>query len=115
MEAEYQAGETAGTQAWVAQRFEQIWSRLHFLRQSGQKEYAGGDRAFGNFERLATALQLSREKILIVYATKHWDGIMAWLNGHKSQREDVRGRIRDVIVYLMLLHAMVDEAEGPEA
>jgi hypothetical protein len=34
---------------------------------------------------------------------KHLDGINAYLNGHKSQREDVEGRIIDAQVYLFLL------------
>jgi hypothetical protein len=43
------------------------------------------------------------------YANKHWDGVLAWINGHRSQREDIRGRILDLIVYLILLWAMVDD------
>jgi len=48
----------------------------------------------------------------MVYLLKHIDGITAYLNGHKSQREDVRGRIKDAIVYLMLLWAMIEEKES---
>ena len=44
----------------------------------------------------------------MVYLLKHIDGIMAHINGHKSQREDVRGRITDAIVYLLLLRGMID-------
>jgi|TARA_R100001530_G_scaffold131243_1_gene102779 hypothetical protein len=48
----------------------------------------------------------------MVYLLKHIDGITAYLAGHKSQREDVRGRIKDAIVYLMLLWAMIEERES---
>ena len=48
----------------------------------------------------------------MVYLLKHIDGITAYLSGHKSQREDVRGRIKDAIVYLMLLWAMIEEREN---
>ena len=57
------------------------------------------------------ALNISSDKTLMVYLLKHIDGITAYLSGHKSQREDVRGRIKDAIVYLMLLWAMVEERE----
>jgi len=40
---------------------------------------------------------------------KHIDGICSFVEGHKSQREDVRGRITDVIVYLCLLWGMVEQ------
>ena len=36
------------------------------------------------------------------------DGIIAHVDGHSSQREDVRGRITDAIVYLCLLWGMIE-------
>tara|TARA_Y100000593_G_scaffold39261_1_gene75941 strand:- start:356 stop:523 length:168 start_codon:yes stop_codon:yes gene_type:complete len=54
-------------------------------------------------------LDINREKVLLVYLLKHVDGIKAYVNGYQSQREDVRGRITDVIVYLMLLWGMIEE------
>ena len=47
----------------------------------------------------------------MVYLLKHIDGISSYVNGHKSQREDVRGRITDSIVYLCLLWGMIEERE----
>ena len=49
--------------------------------------------------------------VLWIFLKKHMDGITAYIKGHKSQREDVRGRIKDAIVYLMLLWAMVEERD----
>lgn len=41
-------------------------------RASAQKEYARDEsNVFANFDRLASALGLSREQILTVYAYKH--------------------------------------------
>jgi hypothetical protein len=75
--------------------------------EAGQKEYARDvTNPFANFERVGRALGLPREKVLLVYLLKHIDGITAWANGHNSQREPVRGRIVDAIVYLALLAAM---------
>ena len=80
------------------------------MRAAGQKEYARkNENAFANFERVGDNLGISREKVLLVYLLKHIDGISAYVEGHKSQREDVRGRITDVIVYLCLLWGMVEE------
>ena len=79
-------------------------------RDAGQKEYAHGrENVFANFERGARALDISREKVLMTYLLKHIDGISAYVKGHKSQREDITGRITDAIVYLMLLWAMSRE------
>ena len=79
-------------------------------RESGQKEYAHDeDNVFANFERVASTLNIPREKVLMTYLLKHVDGVVSYVDGHKSQREDVRGRLTDIIVYLMLLWGMVDE------
>ena len=79
------------------------------MRAAGQKEYARKkDNAFANFERVGENLNVDRKKVLLVYLLKHIDGICAYVDGHKSQREDVRGRITDVIVYLCLLWGMVE-------
>ncbi len=80
------------------------------MRAAGQKEYARKqNNAFANFERVAENLDIDRKEVLLVYLLKHIDGICAYVKGHKSQREDVRGRITDVIVYLCLLWGMVEE------
>ena len=79
------------------------------MREAGQKEYARkSDNAFANFERVGKNLELSREDVLLVYLLKHIDGICSFVKGHKSQREDVRGRITDAIVYLCLLWGMIE-------
>ena len=49
----------------------------------------------------------SREKVLLTYMIKHIDGLCAYADGHNSQREDVRGRLTDIIVYCCLFWGMV--------
>ena len=80
------------------------------MRAAGQKEYARQENnAFANFERVADYINSDREKVLMVYLLKHIDGIASFVNGHQSQREDVRGRITDAIVYLCLLWGMIED------
>jgi hypothetical protein len=80
------------------------------VREAGQKEYAHGEEnAFSNFERLATELSISREHVLWIYLRKHLDGILAHINGHRSQRESIEGRIKDARMYLALLSGMFAE------
>jgi len=63
------------------------------------------------FNRLAEQLHMDRKQVLWVYMQKHFDGILAYINGFKSQREDVRGRIKDARLYLALLRGMIEEEE----
>lgn len=91
---------------------ETVFKECDQLRAAGQKEYAHeGQDAFRNFNSIAKELEMDRKQVLWVYAKKHMDGIAAFIRGHKSQREDVRGRINDLIVYMTLLRSMIDEEE----
>ncbi len=100
------------TRDQVAQVMETLFEECRGLRQAGQQEYAHDEgNAFANFERVAERAGVSRETALLVYLEKHLDGIHSWARGHRSQREPVRGRIQDAIVYLTLLAAMVEQEE----
>ena len=93
--------------------FKKIIKEVKETRDSGQKEYAHTENdVFANFKRVADSLDISKEQALMVYLMKHMDGINAWVKGHKSQREDVTGRIKDSIVYLCLLWGMAKDSEG---
>lgn len=90
-----------------------IVPQLKEVREAGQQEYAHKE-AFDNFRRLSSQLNLDQKQVLWVYLIKHLDGILAYINGHKSQREPVQGRCKDAIMYLCLLWAMIEEEEYPE-
>jgi len=103
------------TREQMAKVMDDVFRECGGLRKAGQKEYAHRDEnAFANFERVGERLGLKREQVLLVYAEKHLDGIHSYVKGHKSQREDVRGRINDMVVYLCLLRGMVEENESVE-
>lgn len=93
----------------MSQVMDRVFEECRALREAGQKEYAGGEDAFGNFNRLAARLGIDRKQVLLVYLAKHQDGVDSFIRGHRSQREDVRGRINDQIVYLCLLRGMIEE------
>ena len=100
------------TRDQLAEHMEMLFEECQWLRAQGQKEYAhADDNPFRNFEALGDDLNLPREKVLWVYLKKHLDGILAWINGHRSQRESVKGRIKDAIVYLVILDAMGSDSE----
>ena len=92
---------------------DRILKEVTTMRDAGQAEYAhdNGD-VFANFNRVSNLLDVDRKKVLMTYMLKHVDGIAAYVKGHKSQREDVTGRITDCVVYLMLLWAMIEEENG---
>lgn len=95
--------------AFMQEKFE---DEVMTVRAEGQKEYAHEEsNAFANFQRAAADLAIDAKAVCWIFAMKHRDGIAAWLKGHRSQREHVTGRIKDLIVYLFILWAMIEEDE----
>ena len=89
-----------------------IWESIITTRDQGQDEYARTEEdVLANFKRIGNWKNETQESVLMTFVLKHIDGIMAYVNGHQSQREDIRGRLTDVMVYCMLLWAMVEDAE----
>tara|TARA_R100000808_G_C2116535_1_gene128979 strand:- start:168 stop:494 length:327 start_codon:yes stop_codon:yes gene_type:complete len=89
-----------------------IFEEVTRIRNAGQSEYARNlENVFANFERVASFTNQPKEKVLLTYMIKHVDGLCAYADGHKSQREDVRGRLTDIIVYSILFWGMVVDNE----
>ena len=92
---------------------DEIFSKVKKIRDAGQQEYARDiDNVFANFERVASFVGVNKEKALLTYMIKHVDGLCAYADGHHSQREDVRGRLTDIMVYCLLFWGMVEENES---
>lgn len=77
-------------------------------------EYAGDLDRLANFRRNAQALGLPMESIWAVYAAKHWDAVMQYVQDlntgvQRERMEPITGRIDDLIVYLLLFKAILDE------
>jgi hypothetical protein len=70
------------------------------------REYARGDPDLhSNFNRTASALDITRGKVLAVHLLKHLDSIIGFLNGERGT-EKVHWRIVDAINYLRILDEM---------
>ena len=80
-------------------------------REAGQLEYAEEDNVFADFIETAELTGTTPKNVLFTFLNKHMRGIASYLKGHKSQREHISGRIKDAIVYLQLLWAMIHEEE----
>lgn len=93
-----------------------ILDNVKTMHTKGQKEYAmNKDNVFANFERIANQTGNSKEMVLWIYLMKHIDGIASHIKGHVSQRENVKGRLTDAIVYLCILWGMIESKEKMEA
>lgn len=92
---------------------------LH-IKEFGEKkgaEYSGDTDRLLNFRRNGKALDLPMEVIWAVYAAKHWDALIQYIqdiknNKTRSRLENIEGRVDDLITYLILFRAMLEERNG---
>ncbi len=86
-----------------------IQSEEEIVRRAGQAEYShDADNCFANFDSDAEH-GVSRLQSIMTHLNKHMRGIKAFVNGHRSQREDIRGRIKDARLYMALLWGAIEE------
>lgn len=81
---------------------------MPILQEKGQ-QYSNG-RAFTNFEEGSRLHDVSPGSYLMIMATKHWHNLC------KKPDMEQEERIRDVIIYMLLLQAMYasDALNAPE-
>ena len=93
----------------MLEQIDYIFGEVKRIHTAGHKEYAmNEDNVFANFERISEQTGFDRKMVLWIYLMKHIDGIASFLKGHRSQREDVQGRLTDAIVYLCILWGMIE-------
>lgn len=106
----------------------QVMDEVLGVNRSKGKEYSGVTNALANFERLARDMNMTPEKVLWVYMTKHLDSIRSYINtlaAHLNDRDElvqqlptlsepITGRIMDVVAYMCLLTGQVHRRQLQE-
>lgn len=110
------------TRRYNHQRYTQLvedtFAEIKKLGELKGGEYSGDDDRLLNFRRNAADMEVPKETIWRVYAAKHWDAIGQYIKDIQSGKartrlESLSGRCDDLIVYLLLFKAMLDES-GPD-
>jgi hypothetical protein len=77
-------------------------------------EYAGDFDRLANFRRNGERLGLPMETVWAVYAAKHWDAVLQFIQDlntgkERTRVEPIEGRVDDLLVYLILFKAILAE------
>jgi len=87
------------------------------LKLSDQKriEYTEGNHetnVLWNFENIGKTLNLTPFQVLSVYLQKHTSSLFNYFKTGKEYSEPIKGRITDIINYLLLMVAMLTKYKG---
>jgi len=95
-------------------KISEMSSEVSKMLIAGGKEYSDMD-VLSHFKIGSRELGITKYQILLVFARKHWLGIVRYaLNPTTKQRDSLKGRIADLIAYLILLYAMHEEDLGSQ-
>lgn len=80
-------------------------------------EYAGDTDRLANFRRNGDRLGLLMETVWAVYAGKHIDAVFQYVQDlqtgkTRTRLEGIEGRVDDIIVYMLLFKAMIQERKN---
>lgn len=89
-----------------------VMDHLIDISNTKGRDYAGNEDALRHFRDTAERVQLTPERVLLVKAFKHWDAIVTYCTTGYVSSENIEGRINDMLMYLLHLHAMVQERDG---
>lgn len=96
--------------------FDEFVQECRGMRDTKGKEYANSTSRFANFDRLSAALELNRLKIAQVYVQKHLDSLNAYIKtGQVSSSENIRGRIIDIVTYMILIAGMIEDKQDQDS
>jgi len=93
---------------------EKVVKELKQLSDLKGGEYARSNDRLANFRKLGEDCGLDMLIIWRVYAGKHWDAISTYVRDvqtgdSRTRLESISGRATDLIVYLILFLAILDE------
>lgn len=96
---------------------ERVTATIKSLAKSKGSEYSGDQDRLRNFREGAERYGLPMEIIWGVYAGKHWDALQTYIRDlntgvERTRSEPIDGRVDDLLVYLLLFKAMLEERES---
>jgi len=87
---------------------------LETMRAKGHDYRQGNDDdLLHNFRTVAESVGTDMEKVWFTYFYKHYSAVATFIKeGGQQESEPIEGRIKDLIVYLLLFHRMVQEKKA---
>jgi len=84
---------------------------LSIMKSKGDA-YSGNTDKLGNFKRCASLADVPLQKAWFIYFVKHYDALCSYIKGGYNDSEPIEGRINDMINYLFILRAIIEEQKN---
>ena len=89
---------------------------LETMRTKGHDYREGSKDLTANFKKTGADADVDPMKVWYIFAQKHWSAIKTFIKEDgQSESEPIEGRIKDMIVYSLLLYRLVKEHKEKKA
>lgn len=87
---------------------------LSTMKSKGKDYTQGNYDILHNFKTVASEIGVSMERAWAVYFFKHYAALMSYVKMGQVESEPIEGRVKDLIVYLLLFYKMIKERQREE-
>lgn len=94
-------------------RIDETGERFLMCDHKSRTYTRGSTNRLANFEIISEFTGISRERVLLVYMSKHILSMITWINDKTEPSDGIRSTIHDIQNYLDLLLAMAYEEAHP--
>ncbi len=109
--------ETAQLEAYLTQYlgdpvFAKRFTECISMLRSKNKDYSQGEQQgdrIAAFRRIARDINITMRQAWAVFCQKHWGAVMKFVKDGTVESEPIDGRINDIINYMVLLGAIIDD------
>jgi hypothetical protein len=87
------------------------------MLRSKNKDYSQGEQQgdrIAAFRRIARDINITMRQAWAVFCQKHWGAVMKFVKDGTVESEPIDGRINDIINYMVLLGAIIDDERKSE-
>lgn len=88
------------------------FDRIRAIRETKGREYAGEEDTLADFKEVAAETGVTPLQCWNVYVKKHVRAVDSFIREGEVKSEAIEGRIRDVIVYHLLLLGLIEDLRG---
>lgn len=91
---------------------DELFKEIAEISDRKGNDYSGNEDVVKSFKSNSAQNGLTPVQVWSVLILKHWDAIMTYVRTGKLESEGIRGRVTDVILYLVLFLALIDDEEN---
>jgi hypothetical protein len=96
----------------MTELIEDEFNNIRSIRETKGLEYAGEQDTLADFKEVAEDAGITPLQVWLTYVKKHQRAVDTFIREGEVKSESIESRIRDIIVYHLLLYGLIIDLQG---